>query len=238
MAIVIRTLYNNQQWQAPCNDPMKDENCLRCIDPNVKITPPTVSNDGVCAGSCWEQHICTKYRWGCTPKGRTWGKRAYVGMKVFFVFREYRSGLYTLWGHSTVQQIDKEPVVDEYHASGNYIFMHFNQFEALPRDKWVSGLEDRDIVGEKWLQGRHRYIDSAREEYLEQLIAGAKREDVASVNPIVTAIPTQPSTHTSLNISVMHNIDDKLEEIASEEGRQKDEIVREAIAEWLRSRKK
>lgn len=79
--------------------------------------------------------------------------------------------------------------------------------------------------------GRYRYIDSGREGYLEQLTEGRKAE---TGGPSVTSPSGAPSVTIPLQITI--NINDRLEKIAYQEGRQKDEVIREAIAEWLKRR--
>lgn len=229
MGILIRTMYNNQGWKAPCNTPDKDRHCSLCFTPNVNIKPPSHGYE-VCKGNCWERNIRIKYRWGCTPKGRKFGGRAYIGMKAFFVYKQ-PDGNYTLWGKTTVQSIDDRVLEDGDEFEKGYAFIHFSPFEVLPKDKWVRDRTDKQLVGEKWLMGRFRYIDTGRESYLEQLIQGGEAENLPE-GPIITP----PLSSTTLNIKIMPNIDEKLEEIAYKEGRQKDEIVREALAEWLKGR--
>lgn len=229
MGIVIRTLYNNRSWQAPCNSPYKDRGCSLCFEPNVDIKPPSIS-DEVCTGNCWERNLCIKYRWGGIPKGRTFGGQAYIGMKAFFVCKQL-DGNYTLWGKTTVQSIDDNVLEEGEDDEKGFAFIHFSPFEALPKDKWVRDLTAQQLVGKKWLMGRHRYIDTGRETYLEQLIKRTTTEKRAE-----GSIITPPPSNSTLNIRIMPNIDKKLEEMAYKEGRQKDEIVREAIAEWLKGR--
>lgn len=228
MGIIIRTLYNNQDWQAPCNNPYR-EGCRLCFEPNVNIRPPSV-NDEICTGNCWERNLCIQYRWGCTPKGRKFGGRAYIGMKAFFVYKQLNRN-YTLWGKTTVQSIDDRIFEDGEEDEEGFAFIHFSPFEALPRDKWVRDLTAQQLVGEEWRRGRYRYIDAGSESYLEQLIEGGKSERRPE-GPIITP----PPSSATLNIQIMPNIEEKLEEIAYKEGRQKDEIIREAIAEWLKGR--
>ena len=229
MGIIIRTLYNNQGWQAPCNSPYKDMGCRLCFEPNVNIRPPSVA-DEICTGNCWERNLCVKYRWGCTPQGRTFGGRAYVDMKAFFVYKQL-DGNYTLWGKTTVQSIDDRVLEEGEDDEKGFAFIHFSPFEPLSKDKWVRGLSAQQLVGKRWLMGRHRYIDTGRETYLEQIIEEGKSE-TRPEGPIITP----PPSGMTLNIKIMPNIEEKLEEIAYKEGRQKDEIVREAIAEWLKGR--
>ena len=229
MGIIIRTLYNNQDWQAPCKNPYKDAACRSCFDPNVAIRGPRPA-DEICSGNCWERNICVKYSWGCTPKGRTFGVRAYIGMKVFFVYKQL-DGNYTLWGMSTVRSIDNTPLEEGGDDEKGFAFIHFNPFKALPRDKWVRDLTDRQLVGESWLMGRYRYIDARRESHLEQLIEGREAE-----RPREDTVITSPANTLILEVQITPTINEKLDRIADEEGRQKDEIIREAIAEWLKGR--
>jgi len=196
----------------------------------VAIKPPTPT-DEVCTGNCWELHLCSEYRWGCIPKGRVFGHRAYPGANVFFVFKQ-PDGKYTLWGETTVHSIDDKPLDEGRDDEMGFAFIHFNQFEPIPREKWVINLTDIQLVDEKWLMGRYRYINSEREAYLEQLIEGPVPENRAKS---LSVAPRQNSR--TLNISVVPAVYDRLEYIANEEGRQIDEIVREAVAEWLRERK-
>lgn len=229
MAIVIRVAYNNQNWEAPCRTPGIDTLCWYCFEDILDIIPPKWT-DEVCSGHCWEQHLCTDCRWGCTPKGRKYGDRAHSGMKVFFVSKQPDRN-YTLWGKTTVHSVDDEPVKKGRDDEVGFAFIHFNPVELLPRDKWIRNLSDVQLVGAKWLQGRHRYINAEQDDYLEQLIKGEvpeKRTEAPVTTPLGNSV--------NLNISVTPNIHKKLESIADEEGRQIDEIVREAVAEWIKKR--
>lgn len=232
MAIVIRVAYNNQNWEEPCKTPGKDGLCWLCFEDILEIIPPK-RTDEVCSGHCWEQHLCIEYRWGCTPKGRIYGNRARPGIKVFFVFKQ-PDGNYTLWGKTTVHSVDDEIVEEGRDDEVGFAFIHFNPFEPLTRDKWVRNLSDVQLVGAKWLQGRHRYISTQSEAYLEQLIEGIvpeKQEEAVAIAP-----SDNSDNNVNLSISVTPNIYKKLESIANEEGRQVDEIMREAIAEWMKGR--
>lgn len=229
MGIVIRTLYNNQNWQAPCRTPGKDELCWYCFYGILQIQSPK-KDDFICSGHCWEQHLRNDYKWGCTPKGRAFGYQAYRGVTVFLVFKQ-PDGNYTIWAKTTASEVDIEPMKDGKDYEKGFAFIHFNPFEPLPRDKWVRNITDVKLVGAKWLQGRHRYIDTEREAKLEQLIEGIVSEKEAE--SLVTA---ELLTTTTLNVNVAPNVYKKLKDIADKEGRQIDEIIREAIAEWLRGR--
>jgi hypothetical protein len=152
-------------------------------------------------------------------------------MKVFLAFKSFTGG-YTIWGTTEVKEVDESPMETGAWEENGYSFVHFEPFDPLPRDKWVSNLSDRDIVGESWRQGRFRYIDANRESYLEKLIAGERvNENTANETDIESIKPD------SLNIRISPTIQKRLEQKGIEEGRTTDEIVREAIAEWLRDRR-
>jgi len=228
--IVIRCMYNNQGWKAPCIKLGEDPECEPCFYPLVQIRPPK-RDDKICSGHCWERYICTDYRWGCYPKGNTFA-RAYKGMKVFFVYKHF-AGDYTIWGTTRVVSIDSEPMQTSKDFEDGFKFIHFEPFEQLPKEEWVSGLSDKQLVGAEWRQGRFRYIDREQELHLEKLIKGETSEITQG-----GAITTPPSGTSILNIEVSPHINERLEKIARQEGRQKDEIIREAIAEWLKERER
>jgi len=227
--IVIRCMYNNQGWKAPCIKPGEDPECEPCFYPLVQIRAPK-RGDEICSGHCWERYICTDYRWGCYPKGNTFA-RAYKGMKVFFVYKHF-AGDYTIWGTTRVVSIDSEPMQTGKDFEDGYKFIHFEPFEQLPREKWVSGLYDKQLVGAGWRQGRFRYINGEQELHLEKLIKGETSEIIQG--SVITTPPS--STYITLNIEVTMHINERLEKMADHEGRQKEEIIRESIAEWLKER--
>jgi len=226
--IVIRCMYNNQGWKAACVKPGEDPECEPCFYPLVQIKPPK-RDDKECFGNCWERYVCTDYKWGCYPKGNTFAQ-AYIGMKVFFTFKQL-SGNYTIWGTTKVTGIDSEPMHTGKDFEDGYRFIHFEPFEQLPKENWVRNVPDNQLVGAMWRQGRFRYIDSERESYLEKLISGEKPKLTQEFTVAVSSSGT-----SVLNIEVMSHINEKLEKFALQEGRKKDDIVREAIAEWLRER--
>jgi len=227
MAIVLRVLYNNRDWQAPCTAPGKDNKCFLCFKDNVNIRKPSPS-DSVCSGHCWEQHICKDFKWGCTPKGRVYGNRAYPGIKAFFVFKQ-PDGKYTLWGRSTVKSVNSNIVEEGEEWEEGFAFIHFDAFEPLPTDKWVKDLSDLELVGESWRIGRHRFLSREREIALERLI------DRVTDTPKSDSIAASGhSSKTGIYVDLAPIIRQRLNKIAQEEGREVEEIVRQAIAEWLK----
>ena len=219
MAMVIRTLYNNQDWSGPCIRPGEDPNCS-CFTAWRAIGRPSL-DDEICSGHCWERYICTRYRWGCTPPGNTFN-RAYVGSKVFLVFSQ-RDGLYTLWGVTKVMGTDGQPRQEGGEDEKGFAFVHFEPFTPLPKDKWVRDLRDLDLVGASWRMGTFRYISTQQESYLESLLQGHRPE-------------SQPSTYVNFTLKIMGHIDEKLNRIASMEGREKEDLIRQAIAEFVNAR--
>jgi len=172
VALVIRTLYNNQGWIDRCKQPYNDPLCYYCPDNKLglNIKPPSPGCDP-CDGSCWEQTLCSQYFWGCTPQGNFWGKRTQPGMKVFFVFRERNSPrLYTLWRKTTISSIDASINTSGLSGMNGYYLIRFTPFSPAPRDKWVQHLTSNTIVGCPWGQGNYRYIPSRIETVLNGLI--------------------------------------------------------------------
>ncbi len=228
MGIVIRTMYNNQNWQAPCIKPGEDPECT-CFTSQVNIKAPK-EEDEVCSGNCWERYIRVDHRWGCTPQGRTFAQ-AYKGMKVFFVYK-HLMGDYTIWGTTKVKDVDLFPMKSGKDYEAGFAFIHFEPFEPLPRDKWVLGLFDKQLVGEIWRQGRFRYIDREREQYLDRLIEGQGISEAAIKQPISVI----KNSMDVISIEIAAGIRKRLENVALNEGRTIEETIREAIAEWLRVR--
>lgn len=229
MAIVIRTAYNNKDWKAPCDAPGKDPLCFYCFKGLLRIHEPDRS-DIVCSGHCWEEHLCNDYKWGCPPRGRFFGPNAYPGAAVFLVFKQPDNN-YTIWGKTVISSVDEETMQSDKDYENGFSFIHLDSFDPLPRDKWVNNIPDKQLVGAKWLMGRHRYIDANQEKYLDKLIAGEVPEEMAE-----TAAIAQTGNGVDITITLMPNIYEKLKGIAAEEGRRIDEIMREAIAKWLKER--
>jgi hypothetical protein len=232
MGIVIRVAYNNMDWKAPCDKPGQDDLCWYCFAGFLDIHPPK-RDDAICSGHCWEQHLGNDYKWGCTPKGRIFGPDAYRGATVYLVFKQ-PNGNYTIWGKTTVSAVDTETMHSDKDYEDGFAFIHFNPFEPLPRDKWVKDIPDKQLVGARWLQGRHRYVDADQEKYLDRLIDGGTSPE--NTKPFVVKNDVKKAGGMVLGTVVTQNIYNKLEEIASQEGRNIDELVREAIAGWLRNR--
>jgi hypothetical protein len=167
-ALIIRTLYNNQDWRAPCKEPYGDPLCYYCLGNKLGlvIRPPSPGRSA-CDGECGEQDLCKLHRWGCHPSGLRWGRRAKPGMRVFFVFREVHKSkprLYTLWGKATIKTIDPFP------GTRGYYFMHFDQFRPAPRNTWRTHLTAAQIVGKPFGRGIYRYIPSPIAQQLDRMI--------------------------------------------------------------------
>jgi hypothetical protein len=150
-------------------------------------------------------------------------------MKVFFVYRQ-RGGKYTLWGKTNIRSVDSEPVKEGQSYEKGFAFAHFEPFEPLPREKWVADLTADELVGAPWRMGPHRFISREQEMKLEERIQGIAHEEQLPI--------TQTAGSKAVMVNLSATMYTKLENIAGDEGRELDEIVREAVAEWLRTREK
>ena len=171
MALVIRTLFNNQRWSAPCRYPGKDERCYLCFEDGRVLRQPQ-RDDEVCSGMCWERDICSKHEWPCTPKGHTWGDRVQPGDQVFFVHRD-PGGRYSIWGMSRVFTVEHTPRTHGGEHEEGYAFLRVDDFEPLPVESRPHGLTAEELVGTPWGQGAYRYLSFVEAEKL-----GEKLEDL------------------------------------------------------------
>jgi hypothetical protein len=232
MGIVIRTVFNNQGWAGPCKNPLKDYRCFKCVEGGgLNINEgKSIDEDerGFCKGVsmgdpklgerwCWEQTLCTKFFWR-----NVIGKWRYaiVEMPVYFVYSEFDGSL-TLWGHSVIDRIENEY---------EYPTLYFRPFKPLPQDKWVKGLRGRELTGEHWKQLHYRYLDEKHEAYLNSLIQGKERLE-STKSPILSS-----KDYETLNFQLRRDIKEKLEKIANNEGREIEDVIREAVAKIIRNR--
>jgi hypothetical protein len=233
MGIVIRTVFNNQGWAGPCKDPYNDPRCHGCIDGKVNVNnrkPIRVDGNGFCEGDiqhgelwCWEQTLCTEKSFWGNPQGK-WGHRAYPGEKIYLVYTE-PNGSYTLWGKTEVDRVNNSatPAPE----------LHLKPFKPLPNNKRVRGLSAVILVGKKWGQGSFRYIDADREAFLDASIGGNQPKSSSAEGSMNFS---SVAGYVSLTLHLKANVLERLGKIAGTEGREKEDIIREAIAEWLKGR--
>jgi len=156
-------------------------------------------------------------------------------MKVFFVFKQPDSKYYTLWGRTTIDSVNVPPIGNKAESveKGYTQYVRFSPFQPLPSEKWVENLTDSDLTGDKpWLMGRYRYITAEKEAYLESIIEGfvPEKSDQGSEVALTRG-------DVVLTVVITSTMSGRLESAATEEGRRVDEVVREAIAEWLIGRR-
>lgn len=233
MGIIIRTVFNNGGWAGPCKDPYNDPRCHRCIDGKVNVNNKKrirVGANGFCEGDvqdgelwCWEQTLCTEASFWGNPQGK-WGRRAYPGEKVYLVYIE-RDGSYTLWGRTQVDRVDN--------SATPFPKLHLKPFKPLPEGMRARGLTAIDLVGKKWGQGSFRYVDGEREAFLDSLIEGKLSRPNSEQKPKSSS---SVAGYTTVTLRLKENVVERLEKIANSEGREKEDIIREAIAEWLKGR--
>jgi len=234
MGIVIRTVFNSQGWAGRCKDPYKDPRCYRCIEGEVNVNgkkPLRVDGNGFCEGDihdgelwCWEQTLCTERSFWGNPQRKKWGRRAYPEESVYLVYVE-PNGSYTLWGKTEVDWIDN--------SATPFPKLHLKPFKPLPDDKRVKGLGAATLAGKKWGQGSFRYIDGEREGLLDAIIEGKPRRSDSEEG---SRNHTGVANDVSVNVRLKVNVNARLERISNGEGRGKEDIIREAIAEWLKGR--
>ena len=235
--LVIRTAFNNQGWAGHCNNPRHDNSCFKCRDGELFINhrnPIGEDINGFCKGEsegyplsgyifnagsfwCWEQVLCKSYFWG-NVRGK-WRKVS-KGMPVYFVYTE-PDGTLTLWGHSSVTE-------KPHNELKQYSPIYFKPFEPMPQDKWRKGLSGEIITGSSWRQGNFRYLNEAYEKKLADLVEGKE--------------PTEPKNKSldrneDLSIELNRDIKETLNKIANNEGREVNELIREAVAKLIRERR-
>lgn len=240
--LVIRTVFNNQKWRAPCREPWNDPQCYKCRSGNLFINrgnPIQQDEDGFCIGTnpvplhglceqpiwCWEQVLCVKYFWG-NPTGK-W-RQVETGMPVFFVYQE-PDRTYTLWGWSTIREIRNDTTYE-------YPLLFFEPFEPLPEERWAKNLTSEAITGiKRWNMPFYRYLDKIHTEYLLSLVEGKKLSFETLSSPSETEI-IKEREYEVLKLPLRKDIFQKLGEVAWREGRDIKDLIREAVADILRRR--
>ena len=234
MGIIIRTAFSNRGWTGRCKNPLKDQRCYQCTEGRIWINwgkPVEEDENGFCKGQqpppgysvwCLEQILCTEYYW---ENWRGKWRRAYPEQKVYLVYRE-RDGSYTLWGRTEVGRVDNEA---EPHPK-----LCLKPFSPLPKDRRVRGLSDIDLTGKPWLRLTYRYIDNKRDAFLDSRMEGGLRDQKFEEKPKNRSI--SPADYTTVTLRLKQNVVERLGKIAYREGREVEEIIREAIAEWLKGR--
>jgi len=240
VAMIIKVAFSNQNWRGPCLRPFDDPRCFVCTRGYVKVgweKPISTDERGYCKGGqgpypfkrentwCWEQHLCVDYCW---PSINGNFRFAYKGMRAYFVYLEL-DGTLTLFAHSTVKEI--------HNRNGNPddpSYLIFEPFDPLPEEKRIRGLKAEEILGSPWLQGRYRYLNEKQDEFLWKLLSGEETvEAPVNIPKIKTSLQ---KSFIPLNISLKGEILEQLERIASEEGREVEDLIREAVAKYVRSK--
>lgn len=233
--LVIRTVFNNQGWAGRCINPLNDPKCFKCSEGGLYINkgnPIEEDDQGVCKGEpenyplnypandeafwCWEQVLCREYFWG-NVRGK-W-RDVFIGMPVYFVYVDENKTL-TLWGFSEIARIENN--------RADYPTIFFKSFEPMPKEKWVEGLTGEEITGENWKQLHYRYLDETHERRLALLTEGK--------TAILTAKNQTAERLENAGIILKKDIREKLQKIAHAEGREVDDLIREAVAKLIRDR--
>lgn len=152
MGMVIRTAFNNQNWNGKCKD-AENERFFYC---KVVDTGYGIDDEGNCSSEvCFESKLCKEYIWRNTIGN--FGKKAEG--QVFFIFRDHKEkNAFVLWGMTQVKKVD-----------GNRVY--FKEFKPFPQEKWIRRLSLEETIGrKKWGQGTYRYIDVDKESKLRGLL--------------------------------------------------------------------
>jgi len=157
MSVIIRTAFNNQNWNGQCLNADRDRRLFQCHE-SVINTGYNITQTGQCAAKCWEQSLCSSYAWHSTTGD--FGERA-TG-DAYFVYRDVDQTL-VLWGKSKIQKIE-----------GNTL--KFKKFKPLSENEKVTGLTYQyleEVGVPKWRSGTFRYISDETANVLDSLIAEA-----------------------------------------------------------------
>jgi hypothetical protein len=154
MAMIIRTAFNNMNWEGRCQNADRDRRLFQCKEAVVD-TGYNIDKNGFCQATCWESTLCTKYRWMCASGN--FSKRA--SGRAYFLYRDI-DGTLVLWGKSKITEVN-----------GNII--EFRKFSPLLDVKRLYNLTYRYLESIKvppWLQGTFRYISEETADIIEKLI--------------------------------------------------------------------
>ncbi len=141
MGMIIRTVFNNNNWDGACKDADRDRRLYKCKD-KIFNTKYKVNKRGNCLAKCWESTLCKNFYW-INPLGNFDVDRAKGD--AFFVYQDLDNSL-VLWGKSKISNVNKNKV-------------KFYEFTPLAQEKWVRGLLPENILGAKFGRGTFRYTD-------------------------------------------------------------------------------
>jgi len=154
MGIIIRTVFNNQNWMKSCTNADRDRRLFQCHDAVVNISYK-VNKKGICKAKCWEKRLCSEYSW--YSKIGNFGPRA-TG-KAYFIYRDIDNSL-VLWGKSKIKNVEDNKI-------------DFNPFKPFSQKKRIENLSFNDLrqLGvPTWGAGTFRYIGEDTETRLDSLI--------------------------------------------------------------------
>ncbi len=153
MGIIIRTAFNNQNWNGTCHNADRDRRLFQC-QKSVVDTGYKINKKGICQASCWERNLCVNYNWYSNDN---FGVRA-TG-KAFFLFRDVDETL-VLWGKSEIKNTDENKII-------------FKPFKPLTKNARLTNLtyQDLELLGvPKWGSRTFRYLDKETESRIESLL--------------------------------------------------------------------
>jgi len=194
--IVIRTAYNNREWQGPCKCPRSVPRCFRCFKKIIDVgygktlkSKMVVDEEGSCAFragqggrikvagriikiKCGQRidkiipNVCVERTLCIEYWWENFGKR--FGWRA----SPDQAAFFTFKEPNGLNTLWGRSKIKEVRGDRKRIFFH--PFEPLPEYKRVKGLTDIRLVGRPWYQPTFRYIDGNKVAYLNELIARKK----------------------------------------------------------------
>ncbi|MBF0377813.1 MAG: HNH endonuclease [Desulfamplus sp.] len=156
MAIIIRTVFNNQDWRNACQNANHDRRLYQCHERRVNTDFKILETRQCSSAECWEQHLCKNYSW-YNSKG-DFGERA-TG-KAYFIYPDTDKKL-VLWGKSEIKSVENN-------------ILNFQPFKPLPKNRQISGLTYKELqaIGvPEWGSRNYRYISDETANILDTVIS-------------------------------------------------------------------
>jgi hypothetical protein len=155
MSIVIRTAFNNQNWDGKCHDADRDRRLFQCKQ-EVVNTGYKIDKTGICKATCWESTLCSEYWWLCLSGNFSTDK---ASGRAYFIYRDI-GGTLVLWGRSKITEV-----------ADNIVY--FKKFKPLSDAKLRHDLTYgylENIGVPSWHRGTFRYISENTADILDELI--------------------------------------------------------------------
>ncbi len=158
MSIIIRTTFNNQNWNGQCTNAISDKRLFKCQANIVINNDYSVNSEEQCeaeGGGCWETTLCSDFPYWYSTLGNFNRERAMK--RAYFIYPKQNKEL-VLWGKTEILQIiDAE--------------LCFKKFTPLSKQIYnLSYKKLRELGVPEWKSGTYRYISEETANKLDLLI--------------------------------------------------------------------